>query len=260
MERRRELYRLAEVAAELRMLGRLDVSAEMLSDLQQGALQAAVDFPDFREVYTNVPRHAWEDTLLQDFVEKLDAHVDIELPLADFARREATRLKKTSQAVARKDPSDIDSRYRKQFLKDEWLKERMTDADWRRLRDFCSESTRGLQEQQREARPLRPMVTARDLDDYISKVRAEMSRDSTPKSKGGRRPTDYWLPIYEEIIRRLARRDSALRDGEYAQFAGHVHNWAEKTIDKQAHQALPAKATIAQKLRDVMKVKAAPSD
>ena len=171
-------------------LGEKSVSAIVLSDLQEGALVAVVEFPPFRDGLTKISTEFWKNMSLDNFTDRSSwarqgEEADYEVPVDSVSEREWELLRQTTWAVFCKKQSDIPSEYAQHFRQREWLKKSMEEKDWEELVDYCFASHRELTELEINSQAvLCPKVRADQMELYFSKVRSDQGT-STKINKGG---------------------------------------------------------------------------
>lgn len=247
MPKRRKLFRLGEVEIELdKHVGR-NASLVLFTDLEQGTLQAVVQFPAFRDGLTEVTIQLWKNVDRDEFVSRSGRRkkqVEFELAAEDFGEAERMKLRATTLAVFRRTVAEMDADYLAFFRGNDLLKNDMTDADWEKLLLRCFRWQRELSEE--AGASLVPMVTSDAFEAYIAQVRADAS---PARGTPGRKPADSWISIYEEAIRQLAANSELLKEGNVQGFAKTLNQWGIEAFGRNA--GVPNVATIAERLREV---------
>lgn len=251
MPKRRNLFRLGEVEIELGKYIDRHVQQVLLTDLQQGTLNAVVEFPRFRNGLTEVPIQTWQDVELDDFAPpaaRRTRQAEFEIARGDFIEAERKRLRTTTVAVFRRTEAEMDGDYAAFLRGSSQLKRDMTEKDWEQVLLQCFRWQRELSEEAGGA--LVPMITSDAFEAYIAQVRTDVGPE---KGVPGRKPADSWLSIYEEAIRQLAADPDLLKEGNVQGFAKILNQRAIEVFGQKA--GVPNVATIAERLRKVRDAK-----
>lgn len=255
MARRREIYRLGEVEDGLLKREVQSVGATLLTDLQQGLLTAVVEFPAFRNGRTPISKEQWQEISLKNFRERTTRRAkeeeDFEFTVGEFVGAESERLARSTLAIFRRDLNDIDPDFREHFATLAVGLAEPTAGDWETLAKCCIDCWQALLDDE-SARSLYPVVTATEMDRYLSSVAAEQGGGGKSASPGGRPSSPHWPVIYEEIIRRLVTQPELLVPGKVELFATIIHKWAKGRYSEKTG-VIPNEKTIGEKLRSILK-------
>lgn len=255
---RREYVRLEEVGGELAQIGVPNADVVLLSDLQQGVLDAFVEFPDFRSGLTQIPRNVWHEMDLAGG-RSLPARRrhgpwdQFRFTVNDFYFNEDESLRQATLAVARRDVNSMPPEYRQHLEEQQLLVADMTEESWSVLISWCGASWRSLSDLDGST-ALRPMIKAHHVNAYLESVkrdRASAGRIYGEKHPGGRPESPHWPAIYQAIIKNLARRSCTLRSGDVQKLGQHIYTNLKKTV-VEGKSPLPNADTIAQRIRRIV--------
>ena len=115
------------------------------------------------------------------------------------------KLRQTTRAVWRGDLADSDSEYAAYFKSRGWVGSDGLISEHEKLFEFCFQAQQELTTAEAKAIELQVWVRSPHLHDYLDEVSARLAPPDPKETR-----TENWVPIYEQMIRRLAWDAGAL--------------------------------------------------
>jgi hypothetical protein len=224
---------LAELHAALKPLEKDGVKPDsvIFNDLGSGALVTEVHFPDYRQGVYSVRAEYWQREV--EFDHLFDGRSygfnggkyngEFYVTASMFAAEERKKLERTSMAVWRDDLADSDGEFRAYFKSKGWVDANESILDREKLFEFCFRAEHELTKAEVNDVELQVWVRSPHLHDYLDEVSARLAPPDPKETR-----TENWVPIYEEIIRRLALEAGALRRGNVEAFVRDLGEWARQ--------------------------------
>lgn len=243
-------YRITEIARELKVRG-FGGPDTLLRCLQDGMLEAYIEFPSFLRKKTPVPADVWEelsdDDLLPAFPRRgrEDEVEQVTISPAFAQDVELAYLASIASAVARRDTSLISTPYQERLHEDGLIKDEMSASDWEALINRFSK-WRGKFAREIDVE-FEVFVSRESWQQFLV---SEGASGELEKAKPGRKEFAQWDAILEEALVRIIR-GSAI--SSLKSFADSLHKWAQNNLQHGSANAIPKPDTIQRRLSQLEK-------
>ncbi|CAO3449088.1 hypothetical protein [Azospirillum largimobile] len=243
-----DCYRTTEIAREFkeRRLGGADT---FLKCLQDGSLEAHIDFPSFLPRQVLVPKEVWSEMDDSDLLPafpargKEDEVEQIEIKPTFAVQDELKAISNVASAVARRDLTLIDGRYHRHLNDEDLIKDPMLDADWEALIKKFSR-WRGLL-----ANAASWKVEVKfSRDAWQRFVSAEGLAGESAPEKPGRKQFEHWDALFTEALLRVWRGEPIKSRRALAE---ELEKWVANTYPNLLVNARPKVDTIARRLVEI---------